>query len=233
MPSGGWEVIHAIPMWVSFFKAALFWPCWTFLKCSSISTGAGHARSTTWLSVGALCHMITVNLETEVNHMGNQWSNHSCLYKGAPIKALRAVWRRLPGWHHSGCIFVVVQLWSCAQLFAIPWTAAYQASLLFTISRSLLKLMSIESVMPSNHLIFCHPLLLLPSIFPCMRVFSNDSALHIKWPEYWSFSSSISPSNEYLGLMFFRIEWFDLLVFPGTFKSLLQHHNLKTSILWR
>ena len=129
-------------------------------------------------------------------------------------------------------LFVVVEWLCCVQLFAIPWTAAYQASLLFTISRSLLKLMSIESVMPSNHLIFCHPLLLLPSIFPCMRVFSNDSALHIKWPEYWSFSSSISPSNEYLGLMFFRIEWFDLLVVPGTFKSLLQHHSSEASVLW-
>ena len=127
-------------------------------------------------------------------------------------------------------LFVVVEWLRCVQLFAIPWTVAYQASL-FTISRSLLKLMSIESVMPSNHLIFCHPLLLLPSIFPCMRVFSNDSALHIKWPEYWSFSSSISPSNEYSGLMFFRIEWFDLLVVPRTFKSLLQHHNSKASIV--
>ena len=121
--------------------------------------------------------------------------------------------------------FVVVELLSCVQLFATPWTAALQASLLFTISQSLLKLMFIESVMPSNHLIFCHPLLLLPSVFPRMRVFFNEFALHIRWPEYWSFSSSISPSNENSGLIFFRIEWFDLLAVSGTFKSLLQHHN--------
>ena len=127
-------------------------------------------------------------------------------------------------------LFVVVEWLRCVQLFAIPWTVAYQASL-FTISRSLLKLMSIESVMPSNHLIFCHPLLLLPSIFPCMRVFSNDSALHIKWPEYWSFSSSISPSHEYSGFISFRIYWFDLFAVRGTLKSLLQHHSSKASIL--
>ena len=115
-------------------------------------------------------------------------------------------------------------------LFATPWTVAHQPSLSFTISQSLLKLMSIESVMPSNHLILCHPLLLLPSIFPSIRVFSNESALHIRWPKYWS--SSISPSNEYSGLISFRIDWFDLPAVQGTLKSLLQHHSSKASILW-
>ena len=101
-----------------------------------------------------------------------------------------------------------------------------------TNSRNLLKLMSIELVMPSNHLILCHPLLLLSSIFPSIRVFSNESVLHIRWPKYWSFSFSISPSNEYLGLISFRIDWFDLLALQGTLKSLLQHHSSKASILW-
>ena len=113
-----------------------------------------------------------------------------------------------------------------------PWIAACQASLSFTISQSLLKLMSIESVMPS-HLILCCPFLLLPSIFPSIRVFFNESALCIKWPKHWSFSFSISLSNKYLGLISFRIDWLDLLAVQGTLKSLLQHHNLKASILWR
>ena len=107
-----------------------------------------------------------------------------------------------------------------------------QASLSSTISQSLLKLMSIESVMPSNHLILCHPLLPLPSIFPSSRVFSNESALCIRWPKYWSFSFSISPSNEYSGLIFFRIDWFDRFAVQGTLKSPLQHHNSKASMLW-
>ena len=113
-----------------------------------------------------------------------------------------------------------------------PWTAAHHASLSFTISRSLLKLMSIESLMPSNHLILCRPLLLLPSIFPSIRVFSSESALHIRWPKYWSFSFSVSPSNEYSGLISFRMDWLDLLAVQGTLKSLLQHHSSKASILW-
>ena len=129
------------------------------------------------------------------------------------------------------CI-VVVQWLSCVRFFAIPWTAVLQASLSFTISWSLLKLMSIESVMPSNHLILCHPLLLLPSIFPSIRVFSNESTVCIKWPKYWSSSFSIRPSNEYLGLISFRIDWFDLLAVKGTLKSLVQHHSSKASILW-
>ena len=126
---------------------------------------------------------------------------------------------------------VVAQSLSHFRSFATPWTAARQASLSFTISQSLLKLMSIESVMPSNHLILCHPLLLLPSIFPSIRVFSNESALLIRWSKCWSFSFNISPSNEYSGLIFFRIDWLDLLTVQGTHKSLLQHHNSKASIL--
>ena len=110
-------------------------------------------------------------------------------------------------------------------LLATPWTAARQASLSITISRSLLKLVSIESVMPSNHLILCHPLLLLPLIFPSMRVFSNKSVLHIRWPKYWSFSFNISSSNEYSGLISIRIDWFDLPVVQGTLKTLHQHHG--------
>ena len=112
-----------------------------------------------------------------------------------------------------------------------PWTAAHQDSLSITNSRSLLKFMSIDLVMPSNHLILCHPLLLLPSIFPSIRVFSSESVLHIRWPKYWSFSFSISPSNEYSGLISFRMDWLDLFAVQGTLKSLLQHHSLEASIL--
>ena len=125
-----------------------------------------------------------------------------------------------------------VQLLSCVQLFMAPWTAAPQASLSITNSQSLLKLMPIESVMPSNHLILCHPLLLPPSIFPNTRVFSNESVF-IRSPKYWSFTFNISPSNEYSGLISFRIDWLDLLAVQGTLKSLLQHHSSKASILWR
>ena len=114
---------------------------------------------------------------------------------------------------------------------AIPWTAAHQGSLSITNSRSSLQLMSIELVMPSIHLILCWPLLLLPSIFPSIRVFSNESVLHIRWPKYWSFSFNISPSNEYSGLISFRMDWLDLLAVQGTLKSLHQHHSSKTSIL--
>ena len=117
--------------------------------------------------------------------------------------------------------FSSVQLLNHVQLFAIPWTAAHQASLSITNSRSLLKLMSIKSVMPSNHLILCCPLLLMPSIFPSIRVFSNESALRIRWPKYWSFSFNISSSNEHPGLISFRMDWLDLLAVQGTLKSLL------------
>ena len=123
-----------------------------------------------------------------------------------------------------------VQSLSHVRLFATPWTAARPASLSITNCWSLPKPMSIELVMPSNHLILCHPLLLLPSIFPSIRVFSNESALRIRWPKYWSFSLNISPTNEHPGLMSFRMDWLDLLVVQGTLKSLLQHHSSKPSI---
>ena len=126
-----------------------------------------------------------------------------------------------------------VQSLSRVRLFVTPQTAAHRASLSITNSRSLLKLMSIKLVMPSNHFILCHPLLLPPSVFPSIRVFSNESVLRIRWPKYWSFSFSISPSNEYLGLISFRMDWLDLLAVQGTLKSLLQHHSSKASILWR
>ena len=128
-----------------------------------------------------------------------------------------------------GVVVAVVHLPSHVQLFATPWTAARQALLSFTISQSLLK--CIQSGMPSNHLILCRPLLLLPSIFPSISVFSSESALRIRWPKHWSFSFSISPFNEYSELISFRIDWLDLLAVQGTLKSLLQHHSSKVSVL--
>ena len=145
---------------------------------------------------------------------------------------------------HQGCVCVCVCVCVCSLLLLFSHsvvsdslqptsgTAACQASLSFTISWSLLKLMSIELVMPFNHLILCCPLLLPPSIFPSIRVFSNELALHIRWPKYWSFSFSISPSNEYSGLISFRMDWFDILVVQSTLKRLLQYHISKASILW-
>ena len=127
-------------------------------------------------------------------------------------------------------LIFVVQWLGCVWLFATPWTGACQASLSFTISRSLCKLMSIVSVMPSNQFILCFPILLLPLIFPSIRVFSTELALHIRWPKYWSFSFSISPYNEYSELISFRFDWFNLFAVQGALKSLLQHHNLKPSI---
>ena len=121
---------------------------------------------------------------------------------------------------------------SHVRLFETPWIAGRQPSLSFTISWSLFKLVSIDSVLPFNHLIFCHPLLLLPSIFPSIRFFSNESVLSIRWPKYWSFSFNISLFNEHLGLISFRMDWLDLLAVQGTLKSLLQHHTSKASILW-
>ena len=126
---------------------------------------------------------------------------------------------------------VINQSLSYVWIFAVPWTAAHQTSLSITISQNWLKLMSMKSVMPSNHLILCHPCLLPPSIFPSIRVFSNESVLHIRWPKYWSFIFSISPSNEYSGLFSFRMDWLDLLAVQGTLKSILQHHSSKASIL--
>ena len=125
-----------------------------------------------------------------------------------------------------------VQSLSHVCLFATPWTAARQASLPITNSQGLLKVMPIESVMPSNHLILCHRLLLLPSIFPGITVFSDESDLHIRWPKNWSFRFSISPSTEYSVLISFRIDWFDFLAVQGTPKNLLQHRSLKASVLW-
>ena len=129
--------------------------------------------------------------------------------------------------------FIVVQSFSHVWLFATPWTAACQVSLSFTISWSLLKFMSIELVMSPNHFILCHLLLFLPSIFPSIRVFSNEMALRIRWPKYWSFSFSISSANDYSGLISFRIDWFDRLAVWGTLKSLLQHNSSKASVLQR
>ena len=129
------------------------------------------------------------------------------------------------------CCFCSVQSLSHVWLFVTPWTAACQGFLSIANSWSLLKLTSNELVMPSNHLILCHPLLLLPSIFPSIRVFSDESVLHIRWPKYWSFSFSISPSNEHLGLISFRMDWLDLLAIQGTLKSPLQHHSSKVSVL--
>ena len=148
--------------------------------------------------------------------------NRCPLYRTPPVMRTPSVW----------VLFVaVVQSLSCVWLFAIPLIAARQASLSFTISRSLLKLMSIESVVPLNHIILCHPFL-LPSIFPSISsIFSNELALHIRWPKYWNFSFSISPSHEYSGFISFMINRFDLLAVQGTLKSLLQHHRSKASVL--
>ena len=141
------------------------------------------------------------------------------------MRILKVNRKHLCAWH----VVVVFQLLSCVQLFETPWTISCQAPLSSTISQSLLRFMTIESVMLSNHLIFCNPLLVLPSIFPSIRVFSKELALRIRWPKYWSFSFSISPSNEQSGLISFRMDWFDLLAVQGTLKSLLQHHNLQHS----
>ena len=158
-----------------------------------------------------------------------------CIPSSSPIQircfpSLDQIFPRCPSTKNSPATrlcWVSVQSLSRVRFFATPWTATCQASLCITNSRSLLKLMSIESVMPSNHLILCCPLFLLPSIFPNIRVFSNESVLLIRWPKYWSFCFSISPSNEYSGLISFRIDWFGLEV-QGTLKNLLQHHNSKT-----
>ena len=133
---------------------------------------------------------------------------------------------------NSSVQFNSVQSLSRIRLFVTPWTTARQVSLFITISQSLLKFMSIESVMPYNHLMLCQSLLLPPSIFPSIRVFSNVSVLPTRWPKYWSFSFNISPSNEYSGLISFRMDWLDLLAVQGTLKRLFQHHSSKASILW-
>ena len=135
--------------------------------------------------------------------------------------------------HLGGIIVVVVQSLSHVTLFLILWITVLEASLSFTISPSLLKLISIESVIPANHLILCCSLFSLPSVFPSIRVFSNESAVHMRLPKYWSFSFSISPSKEFSVLISFKIDWFDLLAFQGSLKCLIQHHSSKASILWR
>ena len=144
---------------------------------------------------------------------------------------VRYIGRHFNFWWYCIELLFVIQLLSCVHLAVTPWIATRQDSLSITISQSFLKPMSIESVMPSNHLILCRPLLLLPSIFPSTRVFSNESAPHIRGPTYWSFNFNISPSKEYSGLISFRIDWFDFLAVHGTLKSLLQHHSSKVSIL--
>ena len=164
--------------------------------------------------------------ETEVKwwlpRIGRGWKSWGDVAQRIQIPSYKII--KFGNWTYS-----LVQLLGCVRLFA---TAAHQASLSITNSQSLLKLMSITSVMPSNHLILCHPLLLRPSIFPSIRVFSNESVLRIRWLRDWSFSFSISPSNEYSGLISFRIDWLDLLAVQGTLKSLFQHHSSKASILW-
>ena len=179
----------------------------------------GHTRRMTEMEVTIVIAQIQVSLETK-------WSTENGRGKETP---------QLP--HLASCVSIcnlgslvaVVQSLSRVWLSVTPWTAGHQASLFITMSQSLLKLMSVESVIPSHHLILCRPLLLLPSIFPSIRVFSNQSVLHIRWPKYWSFS--ISPSIEYSGLISFRIDWFDLLAVQRTVKSLLQHHSSKASSL--
>ena len=170
----------------------------------------------------------------------NQWKHSVSSKNGLHIKGLKEILGTF-WWSLLILLLELISLWfdfSSVQLlrrvwlFATPWTAACQASLSITNYWSLPKTMSIELVMPSNHLILCCPLLLLPSIFPSIRVFSNESALRVRWPKYWSFSFNISPTNEYPGLISFRMDWLDLLAVQRTLKSLLQHHSSKASILW-
>ena len=155
---------------------------------------------------------------------------HWCLIK--IYRVAKQLWGYDFGAHRLKYKYQLVQSLSLVWLFVTPWTAAHQASLSITSSLSLLKLMFIELVMPSNHLIFCCPLFLPPSIFPSIMVFSHESALRIRWPKYWSFSFSICPSNEHSGMISFRIDWLISLQSKGLFKSLLQHHSSKASILW-
>ena len=161
--------------------------------------------------------------------MGENWYMH--MYGWGP---LLFTWNyyNIVNWLYPSTKFVVQSL-SHVQLLVISWTAAHQASLSFTVSRSLLRLMSIDSVMPPIHLILCHPILLLPSVFPSIKVFPYESPLHVRWPNYWSFSISISPSKEHPGLICFRMDWLNILAVQGTLKSILQHHSSKASILQR
>ena len=165
-----------------------------------------------------------------------------CFHCGAQVRSLVredptscTVWpknKQNTSWDYTSAVCCYCGTLNCVPLFATSWTAGGQVFLSFTISWSLLKLMSIESVVPSTRLILCHPIVLLPSVLPSIRVFSNEWALSIRWPKYWSFTFSISPSSEYSGLISFRIDWFDLLAIQGTLKSLFQHHNSRAPILW-
>ena len=167
-----------------------------------------------------------------IQMFSNRWMDKDTVYTCIQCNATQPLKKE---WNNAICSNrdkpSSVQSLSCVQLFATPWTAARQATLSITNSRSSPKPMSTELVIPSNHLILCRPLL-LPSIFPSIRVFSNELALCIRWPNYWSFSFNISLSNEYSGLISFRMDWLDLLAVQGTLKSLLQHHSSKASILW-
>ena len=182
------------------------------------------------LTMGVLPPGHTGRIRGESVTQGRQpWSTVKTVFLSS--WAVKSMWASFLVARGSWPIFVVVQWLSCVRLFATPWTAVCQASLPFTISQSSLRFMPIRPVMLSTHLIFCHPFLLLPSVFPTIRVFSNELAFQNMWPKYWNFSFSISPSNEYSGLISFRIDWFDFLAIQGTLKSLLQHHSSKASVL--
>ena len=172
----------------------------------------------------------------EILPCGTISSQHTLNYKAISYKSSGPLCNRTGNRHMKRCsaslIISSVQSLSRVRLFATPWTAARQASMFISNSQGLLTLMFIKSVMPANHLILCHPLLLPTSIFPNIRVFSNESALRIRWPEYWSFSFNIIPSNEYSGLISFKMNWLDVFAIQGTLKSLLKHHSSKASILW-
>ena len=198
-------------------------PCRSFFFRALASAGCGwKLRSCVFLPPPACVLQTSDGQFSDAD--GWHWRPNSCPQGPAHITSS-------PSASASSSILVVRSL-SGVQLFVSPWTVARRGSLSLTISQSLLKLMSIESMMPSNHLIHCCPLLLLPAIFPSIRVFASELALCIRWLNYWSFSFSISPSNEYSGLFSFRIDWFGLLVVQGTLKSLLQYHSSKASVLW-
>jgi len=215
-----WTVTHQTPLSMEFFRQEY----WSGLPFSSPGESFWPRD---WIQVSCIAGGI---FTTKLLGTWTSWEQRmSFLYPDSIflknklfLHAFKYIW-----YHQSS-----VQSLSCVQLFVTPWTVAHQASLSITNSQSLFKFMSVESVIPSNHLIFCHPLLLRPSIFPSIRVFSNKSVLHIRWPKYWSFSFSISPFNEYSWLISFRMDWLDILAGQGTLKSLLQHHGSKASILW-
>ena len=197
----------------------------------AIACGSGLCIPTVFQSLCILCRQGSDFPSLDLRFLFPK-SRHSDNAESAHVFNLFGHYRLLRRLLLLRYIYISVQLLSRVRLFATPWTVARQASPSITNSWSILKLMSIELVMPSNHLILCRPLLLPPSIFPSIRVFSNESVLCIRWAKYWSFSFSISSSNEYSGLISFRTDWFDLLAVLGTLKSLLQHHSSKAAILW-